>query len=62
MVVANGRVHMRYQNICNYRDDIGWSAGFRNALINVMIMMIIIINAYFSITISFLMWARNRMG
>ena len=40
MVVVDGRAHIRYQNICYYCDDVGWSACFRNALINVMIINI----------------------
>ena len=43
MVVFDGQAHIRYQNICYYFDDVGWSACFRNALINVMIIIINII-------------------
>ena len=32
MVVVDGLAYTRYQDSCNHRDDVGWSARFRKAL------------------------------
>ena len=40
MVTVDDRAQIWYQSICYYCDDVGWSACFRNALINVMIIIV----------------------
>ena len=58
MAVADGRVHIRYQDICSYRDEVGWYVHFWNALINVMIINKCLFNA----SISCLIRARQQNG